>query len=65
MYASLRVRQRETRKNILYYQRDLENDTDQVLDFLFDKHEYTHGIFQFVILVSVFMLQVYVSLFVC
>ena len=33
-------------KNILYYQRNVENLTDQVLDFLlFDKDEYTDGIF--------------------
>ena len=33
-------------KITFYYQRDLENYTDQVLDFLlYDKHEYTHGIF--------------------
>ena len=49
-------------KNILYYQHDVENYADQVLDFLlFDKHEYIHGIFWSVILVSVFMLQVYVT----
>ena len=30
-------------KNIFYYQRDVENYTDQVLNFLlFDKLEYTH-----------------------
>ena len=30
-------------KNIFYYQRDAENYTDQVLDFLlFDRHEYKH-----------------------
>ena len=30
-------------KNIFYYQRDVENYTDQVLGFLlFDRHEYTH-----------------------
>ena len=30
-------------KNILYYQRDVENYTDQVLNFLlFDRHEYIH-----------------------
>ena len=30
-------------KNVFYYQCDLENYTDQVLDFLiFDRHEYTH-----------------------
>ena len=38
-------RQRDP-KNILYYQRNVENLTDQVLDFLlFDKDEYTDGIF--------------------
>ena len=30
-------------KNIFYYQRDVENYKDQVLNFLlFDKHEYIH-----------------------
>ena len=30
-------------KNIFYYQRDVENYTDQVLDFLlFGRHEYIH-----------------------
>ena len=29
-------------KNIFYYQRDVDNCMDQVLDFLFDRHEYTH-----------------------
>ena len=30
-------------KNIFYYQRDVENYTDQVLNFLlFDRHEYIH-----------------------
>ena len=30
-------------KNIFYYQRDIENYTDQVLNFLlFDRHEYIH-----------------------
>ena len=30
-------------KNIFYYQRDVQNYTDQVLNFLlFDKHEYIH-----------------------
>ena len=30
-------------KNFFYYQRDVENYTDQVLNFLlFDKHEYIH-----------------------
>ena len=30
-------------KNVFYYKRDVENYTDQVLDFLlFDRHEYTH-----------------------
>ena len=49
-------------KNIFYYQREVENYTDQVLGFLlFDKHEYTHGIFRFAILVSIFMLRVYVT----
>ena len=34
---------------------------NQVLDFLFDKHEYLQGIFQSVILVSIIMLQFYVT----
>ena len=35
---------------------------DQVLKFLsFDKHEYTHWIFRSVILISIFMLRVYVT----
>ena len=30
-------------KNIFYYQRDVENYTDQVFNFLlFDRHEYAH-----------------------
>ena len=38
-------------KNI-YYQRDVENNTDQVLGFLlFDKNEHTHGILRSAILV--------------
>ena len=38
-------------KNIFYYQRDVKNYTDQVLDFLsIDRHECTHGIFRSVIL---------------
>ena len=45
----------ETKKNILYCQHDIENYTDQILNFLlFDKHQFTHGIFWFVILVSTF-----------
>ena len=52
-------------KNILYYQRNVENYADLFLNILlFHKHEYTHGIFRFVILVSIFMLQVYVTFFV-
>ena len=32
-------------KNVFYYQCDVENYTDQVLDFLlFDKHEYTRNL---------------------
>ena len=62
MCASLRICVRERPKNIFCYQRDEENSTDQVLDFLlFDRYEYTHGIFQPVILVSLFLLQVYVT----
>ena len=30
-------------KNVFYYQRDVENYTDQVFNFLlFDRHEYIH-----------------------
>ena len=29
-------------KNIFYYQHDIGNYTDQVLNFLFDRHEYIH-----------------------
>ena len=44
-------------KNNLYYQRNVENYADQFLDvLLFHKHEYTHGIFRFVILVSIFVI---------
>ena len=51
-------------KNIFCYHREIENYTYQVLDFLlFDKHEYTQGIFRSVILVSTFMLWVYVTFF--
>ena len=33
----------ETPGNIFYYQRDVENYTDQVHNFLlFDRHEYIH-----------------------
>ena len=63
MCTSLRFCVRDP-KNIFNYQRDVENYTDQVLNFLlFDKHEYTHGIFGSVILVSIFTLRVYVTLF--
>ena len=49
-------------KNIFCHQRDVENYTAQVLYFLlFDKHEYTQGIFQSVVQVSIFMLGVYVT----
>ena len=45
-------------KNIFYYQRDVKNYMDQVLDFLlFDRHEYIHGIFPSVILVGTLMLR--------
>ena len=47
-------------KNIFYYQREVENYTDQVPDFLwFDKQEYTNGILRSVILVSIFILRVH------
>ena len=46
-------------RNIFYYQRDVENYTNQIFDFLlFDQHEYTYSIFCSVILVSIFMLRV-------
>ena len=62
MCASLRFCVRERPKNIFCYQRDVKNYTDQVLDFLlFVRYEYTHGIFQPVYLVSVFLLRVYVT----
>ena len=61
MCTSLRFFVRDP-KNILNYQRDVENYTDQVLNFLlFDKHEYTHGIFWSVLLVGIFTLRVYVT----
>ena len=46
----------------MYYQRDVENYAEEVLNFLlFDKHEYTHRIFWSLILVSVFMSRVTVT----
>ena len=49
-------------KNIFYYQRDIENYMDPVLNFfLFDRHQHTHWIFWSVILVSILMLRVYVT----
>ena len=43
MCASPRFRFRERPEEYFYYQRDAENCTDQVFDFiLFDRHEYTH-----------------------
>ena len=46
----------------MYYQRDVENYAEEVLNFLlFGKHEYTHGIFWSLILVSVFMSRVTVT----
>ena len=60
MCYSLQFRVRDP-KNIFYYQREVDNYTNQFLDFLiFDKHEYTYGISRSVILVSIFMLRVYV-----
>ena len=45
-------------KNYFYYQRHVENYTDQVLNFLlFDRH----GIFRSVILVGILMFRVYVT----
>ena len=29
-------------ENIFFYQHDVENYTDQFLNFLFDRHEYIH-----------------------
>ena len=41
MYASLRFRVRKTPEKYFYYQRDVENYANQVLDFLlFDRYEY-------------------------
>ena len=49
-------------ENIFDYERDTENYTDQVSNFfLYGGHEYIHTIFRPVILVSVFLLQVYVT----
>ena len=43
MCASLRFRVRERDSENIYDQRDVENYTDQVLNFLlFDRHEYIH-----------------------
>ena len=51
--------------HIFHYQCDINNYTYQVFNFLlFDNHEYTHGIFLSVFLVSIFMLLVYVTFFV-
>ena len=47
-------------KNIFYYQYEVESYTGLVLDFsLFDKREYTHGIFRSAILANMFTLGVY------
>ena len=49
-------------KNIFYYQHDVVNCKDQVLDFLlFDRHEYTHTESSDLILVSIFILRVNVT----
>ena len=50
-------------KNIFYYQCDVQNYTDQVLNFLlFDRNEiYTIRTFRSVILVSKLMLRVYLT----
>ena len=51
-------------KNVFCYQFDVENYAGYVLDFLlFAGDEYTHGIFQSVILVSIFMLRVYITFY--
>ena len=62
MCTSLQFCVRERSKNIFCYQRDVESCMDQVLDFLlFNRHEYIHTDSSSLILVSVFMLQVYVT----
>ena len=41
---------------------DTESYTDLIVDFLlFDEHDYTHGIFRSVILISIIILQAYIS----
>ena len=65
MYVSFNFGLEGEPKYIFYYQCDVENYTNQAFDFLlFDKHEYTHGIFRSVIQVSIFMLRVYITSFV-
>ena len=50
-------------KNTIYYLSDIFYCMGQVLDLLlFDKHEYTNGIFRSLILVSIFNLWVYLTL---
>ena len=63
MCASLRFRVRKTPEKYFYYQRDVENYTNQVLDFfiIWWIWIYTHGIFRSVILVSIYMLGVNVT----
>ena len=49
-------------KNIFFYQRDVENYTDQVLNFLlFDRQICTRGTLRSAILVSILMLRVYLT----
>ena len=43
MCPSLQFALEQDPKNCFYYQHDIENYMDQVLDFLlFDRHEYIH-----------------------
>ena len=49
-------------ENIFYCQHGVENFMDQVLDcLLYDRHEYIHTIFWSVFLVSIFLLQAYIT----
>ena len=48
-------------ENIFYCQCDVENYTDQVLDFLYDRQESIRTEFRPVILVSTFVLRVYAT----
>ena len=61
-YVPLISCQRDT-KNVFYYQCDegVIRELDLVIHLLFAKNEYTHVIFPSVILVSIFMSQVYLT----